>query len=68
MLMSYEYVSQTIRFHFNMKEPNHERGIFAETDYQFNTHLDLKHPDDMFSVDRAGEKITLSHAVTVYGF
>ena len=59
MLLSYEYISQTIRFHFNMKEPNHEKGIspniYAETDYQFNTHLDLKHPDDIFKIDRAGE-------------
>ena len=40
MLMSYEYATQTIRFHFNMKEPAGE--FYPEMDFQWNTHLDLK--------------------------
>ena len=32
MLLSYEYATETIRFHFNMKEPGREGDSFAETD------------------------------------
>ena len=44
MLMSYEYATETIRFHFNMKEPAGE--LFPEMDFQWNTHLDLSDPAD----------------------
>ena len=41
--MSYSYASELIRFHFNMKEPGHQEDKFyAETDIQWNTHLDMK--------------------------
>lgn len=47
MLMSYEYQSKTIRFHFNMKEPARRGNAFlAETDMQWNTYLDLNERDD----------------------
>ena len=33
MLLSYEYATETIRFHFNMKEPGHKTdAVYAETD------------------------------------
>ena len=33
MLLSYEYATETIRFHFNMKEPGHkDDAVYAETD------------------------------------
>ena len=47
MLMSYEYQSKTIRFHFNMKEPARRGNAFlAETDMQWNTYLDLNDKED----------------------
>ena len=53
MLLSYEYSSKTIRFHFNMKEPARRGHAFlAETDMQWNTHLDLNDPDDAALVNR----------------
>ena len=53
MLMSYEYATETIRFHFNMKEPGRdgEDDGFAETDVQWNTMLDLKNPSDQIMVN-----------------
>ena len=50
MLMSYEYASQTIRFHFNMMEPAGD--FYPEMDFQWNTHLDLKDFADAAMVNR----------------
>ena len=54
MLLSYEYATDTIRFHFNMKEPGFagedEAANFAETDVQWNTQLNLKKPEDKILV------------------
>ena len=52
MLMSYEYATETIRFHFNMKEPGYagDNANFAETDVQWNTSLNLKKPEEKILV------------------
>ena len=47
-LLSYEHETETLRLHFNMKEPFRESGegeedeFFAETDFQWNTSIYLK--------------------------
>ena len=52
MLISYEVLTETMRFHFNMKEPNRVGSAFlAETDLQFNTHLDLAVQEDMMMLN-----------------
>lgn len=49
MLLSYEYKTKKIRFHFNMKEPGAEK--LSEYDFQWNTYLDLTDPIDMAMVN-----------------
>ena len=49
MLLSYEYATKKIRFHFNMKEPGAEK--LSEYDFQWNTHLDLEDSSDMAMVN-----------------
>ena len=45
--MSYEQATETIQFHFNMKEPGRQGSAYlAESDIQFNTHLDLRTSED----------------------
>ena len=45
MLISYDIITQQLRLHFNMKEPNRIGAAFyAESDLQWNTYLDLADP------------------------
>ena len=54
LLLSYEYATSTVRFHFNMKEPAIQNEAFlAETDMQWNTQLDLTKSEDRFMVNQA---------------
>ena len=39
MVLSYEHDSETVRLHFNMKEPGHKD--FSETDFQWNAQLNV---------------------------
>ncbi len=63
MLASYEYATHTIRFHFNMKEParatnglSQKDGTdLSETDFQWNTHLDMRHDADKAMVNAKKE-------------
>ena len=57
MLLSYEYATETIRFHFNMKDPGYQgdEAFFAETDVQWNTQLNLKKEEDAVMVDAKRE-------------
>ena len=56
MLLSYEYATETIRFHFNMKEPGRiGDDTLAETDVQWNTKLDLKNASDRMMVNVKNE-------------
>mmetsp|Transcript_30603 Transcript_30603/g.37780 ORF Transcript_30603/g.37780 Transcript_30603/m.37780 type:complete len:173 (+) Transcript_30603:25-543(+) len=69
VLMSYEYSTKTIRFHFNMKEPARRGNAFlAETDMQWNTHLDLSNPDEADYIDTEEQTILLVRGMTVNGF
>ena len=52
LLMSYEQATETIQFHFNMKEPGRQGSAYlAESDIQFNTHLDLRTSEDQKMVN-----------------
>lgn len=56
MLLSYEYATETIRFHFNMKEPGREgEDGLSETDVQWNTKLLLKNESDKMMVNVKNE-------------
>ena len=69
VLMSYEYATETIRLHFNMKEPGHLGSVYyAETDIQWNTHLDMRSAVDRMMVNTDDNEISLKHMVTVYGY
>lgn len=57
MLLSYEYATETIRFHFNMKDPGYQgdEAFMAETDLQWNSQLNLKKEEDAIMVDTERE-------------
>ena len=52
VLLSYDRDETTLRLHFNMKEPGHDK--FPETDFQWNTMLNLRQQVDatMVNVDK----------------
>ena len=56
LLASYRYKTKTLGFHFNMKEPAMQSNtVLAETDLQWNTHLDLSDDIDRAMVNATAE-------------
>lgn len=65
LMMSYEYATETIRLHFNLKEPGQEQESdyddeddqepLSETDVQWNVSLDLTKTQDKLMVSKTKE-------------
>lgn len=60
-LLNYEHDTETLRLHFNMKEPfrqskdGEEDEFFSETDFQWNTSIWLKDKEQSKLVNQAKE-------------
>lgn len=50
LLVSYDTLTEKMRFHFNMKEPRHE--YFPEIDFQWNQMLEVEYENELKHDDR----------------